>query len=125
MRVFQITGRQFRPRLTAISIAVLATLSSTLGAEDPLRLIPAGAATIVVFRNLDATCKNVNQYLTQAFPESHQIEPKDIEAGLDLPPGTIDLSKPLLIIGTQGGLQPDDLILGFVPKPGSPLRSKP
>jgi hypothetical protein len=126
MSCMPIERQRYQNRAICLAIVGLIGLAGSRSwAAHPLECIPASAPSVLVFRNLNEFSRNVNQYLTRYFPEAHRIEPRDLEVAFDLPKGTIDYSKPVLLLGTQAEFEGKSLILGFSPKEGSGLRPKP
>jgi hypothetical protein len=113
---------------TATCLLIMGLLAQTASrclAVHPLDCVPPTATSVLVFRNLEETSKNVNEYLTRFFPEAHPIVPRDIEISFDLPESTIDFGLPVMLLSTQAGFEGESLVVGFSAKQGSSLLPKP
>jgi len=85
------------------SLLVLAP-AGVLFATDALRQVPADVAGVIVFRQLSSTNKKLTAFVRRIDPDHPPFEFGVVkEKTLGLPPGTMDASKPVVVILTKPG----------------------
>jgi len=87
-----------------------------LRAADPLTMVPANVAGVVVLRNPSASLKKLNAFRAQIRPDSEAAELADLERGLNLDAGTIDGSRPLVLVLTRPIEVYANMVVVFTPK---------
>lgn len=86
------------------SLILLAAVCSARAA-DALRLVPADSAAVLSIRNPQLADEHITALIRQIKPDFAGLPLADLETTIGFPPGTIDLSKPVVFVFRR----PDDL----------------
>lgn len=84
-----------------LSAFLLLGLGAAVAAQDPLTMIPADAAGVIVLRDLGGAAERLGKFLAQLDPNRRPPDVGLLEETLDCPRGTWDTRKPVAIVLTQ------------------------
>ncbi|HUN80570.1 MAG TPA: hypothetical protein VMV81_03585 [Phycisphaerae bacterium] len=94
----------------------LGALCSRVTATDPLETVPANVAGVIVLRHVDVSLKHVNQLATKICADAEGVSLDDVETALNLEDGTLDPSKPIVIMFMRPAMIASSRVVAFVPK---------
>lgn len=114
-------GAFSNPVSVRLATLVVFVLAHSLFAADPLGLLPADVAGVVVFRDLKTAADKINPFLRQINPGHAGLDLKELGQGLDLESGQWDASSPVLLILTRPEFSRESMIVAFKPAEGSGL----
>lgn len=119
------SGPQSRRILAAVScgLVIAPWAARALAASEPLSIVPASSAAVLVFKNPDDMVAKTTALLGRLYPAYRSIPAEtlaadfvDLEREFGLPPGTCDFSSQLVVLLPKPSLDASGLVLAFTPR---------
>ncbi len=84
-------------------LGIICTVAGSTASADthPAMLVPRNSAAFVVFPRISTSNEHIKQFVRRTMPSFVGFDQSELEMTLGFAPGTIDLSKPVIVIADR------------------------